>query len=55
MIMASFQDGAMKGVVRGNIDTAFIGEDASFNLPVGQLGMEGERNILMHGLEGLEN
>ena len=55
VIMASFQDGATKGVIRGDIDTAFIGEDAGFNLPVGQPGTEGERNILVHGLEGLEN
>ena len=55
MIMASFQNGAMKGVVRRDIDTAFIGEDAGFNLPVNQPGTEGEGNILVHGLEGLED
>ena len=55
MIMAPFKDGAAKGIIRGDINTAFIGEDASFDLPVGQLGVERERNILMHGLEGLED
>ena len=55
MIMASRKDGTVEGVVSGDIDTAFVGEDAGFNLPVGQPGMEGERNVLMHGLEGLEN
>ena len=55
MIVAPFKDGAAKGIVCGDIDTAFIGEDAGFDLPVGQLGAEGERNILMHGLEGLED
>ena len=55
MIVASRKNGVVEGVVGGDIDTAFIGEDASFNLPVGQLGTEGERNILVHGLEGLEN
>ena len=55
MIMAPLKDGTAKGIVRGNIDTAFIGEDAGFDLPVSQPGTEGERNILVHGLEGLEN
>ena len=55
MIMAPLKDGAAKGIVRGNIDMAFIGEDAGFDLPVGQPGTEGERNVLVHGLEGLEN
>ena len=55
MIMAPLKNGAAKGIIRGNIDTVFIGEDAGFDLPVSQPGMEGERDILMHGLEGLEN
>ena len=55
MIVAPFKDGVAKGIVCGDIDTAFIGEDAGFDLPVGQLGAEGERNILVHGLEGLED
>ena len=55
MVMASFENGAVKGVVYGDVDTAFVSEDAGFDLPVSQLGTEGERNVLMHGLEGLEN
>ena len=55
MIVASRKDGTAEGVVGGDIDAAFISEDAGFNLPVGQPGTEGERNILVHGLEGLEN
>ena len=35
VIMAALEDGVAELVVRGNIDTAFISEDASFNLPVG--------------------
>ena len=35
MIVASCKDGAAEGVVGGDIDTAFIGKDAGFNLPVG--------------------
>ena len=55
MIMASCEDSAAEGVVCRDIDTAFVGEDAGFDLPVGQPGMEGERDILVHGLKGLEN
>ena len=35
MVMAAFEDGAAKGVVRGDIDTALVSEDAGFDLPVG--------------------
>ena len=55
VIVAACKDGAAEGVISGDIDTAFIGEDAGFHLPVGQSGTEGERNILVHGLEGLED
>ena len=55
MIVAPRQDGVTKGVVCGDIDTAFVCEDAGFNLPVSQLGTEGKGNVLMHGLEGLED
>ena len=34
MIMAACENGAAKGIVRGDVDTAFVGEDASFNLPI---------------------
>ena len=55
VIVAAFKNGAAKGVIGRDIDTAFIGEDAGFDLPVGQPGMEGEGDIFMHGLEGLED
>ena len=35
VIMAALEDGTAEGVVRGDIDTAFVREDAGFNLPVG--------------------
>ena len=44
-----------KGVIIGNIDAALVGQDACFNLPVGKVGTEGKRDILVHGLEGLKN
>ena len=55
VIMAACKNGAAKGIVRGDVDTAFVGEDAGFNLPVSQPGTEGEGNVLVHGLEGLED
>ena len=55
MIMAAFEDGAAKGVICGDVDTAFVGKDARFDLPVSELRTEGERNVLMHGLESLED
>ena len=55
VIVATREDGAAEGVVGRDIDTAFIGEDAGLNLPVSEARTEGERNVLMHGLESLEN
>ena len=55
VIMVVFENGAAKGIISGDIDTAFVGKDAGFNLPVGESRTEGERNILMHRLEGLED
>ena len=53
--MAAFQDGVTEGVVCGNIDASFIREDAGLDLPIGQAGTEGKRNVFVHGLESLED
>ena len=55
VIMAPFQDGTSEGIIGGNIDTAFVGEDAGFDLPVGEARTEWERDVFMHGLESLED
>ena len=55
MIMAALEDGAAEGVVCGDVDTAFVREDAGFDSPVGEAGTEGKRNVLVHGLEGLKD
>ena len=55
MVVTSRKDGAAEGVVGGDINMALISEDAGFNLPVGQPGTEGKRDVLMHGLESLED
>ena len=53
--MASFKDGTAERLICGYVDTAFVCEDTGFDLPVGEAGAEGERNILVHGLECLED
>ena len=55
MIVAALEDGTAEGIVRGDIDTSFVSEDACFDLPVGEAGTEGERDVLVHGLESVEN
>ena len=55
MIMAACEDGAAKGVVRGDIDTAFVCENTCVNLPVSESGLEGKRDVFVHRLESLED
>ena len=55
VIVTALEDGAAEGVVCGDIDTTFISEDTSFNLPVSEARTEGERDVLVHGLESLED
>ena len=55
VIMAARENGAVKGVVCGDIDTALVYKDACLDLPVSELRTEGKRNVLMHGLESLED
>ena len=44
-----------EGVIIGNVDTALIGQDTCCNLPVGKAGVEGKRDVFIHGLEGLKD
>ena len=53
VVMTSFKDGMAEGVVSRDINTAFVGEDFHFNLPVGKTGVEWKGNILMHRLKCL--
>ena len=55
MVMATLENSVTEGVIIGDIDTTLVGQDARFDLPVGEVGTEGERDIIVHGLEGLEN
>ena len=53
MIMAALEDGTAEGVVGRDIYTTLIGKDAGFDLPVGEPGTKGERDVFVHGLESL--
>ena len=53
MVITSFKDGTEEGVVSRDVNTAFVGEDSHFNLPVGKMGAEWKGNILMHRLKCL--
>ena len=54
VIMALFKDGMADGVIIRDVDSAFVGEDAGFVLPVGEAGVESEGDGSVHGLEGLK-
>ena len=53
--MASFQNGVTQGVIGRDIDMTLIGQDTRFDLPVRESGAEGKGDILIHGLECLQN
>ena len=55
MVMAAFEDGAAEGVVHGDVDAALVREDAGLDLPISKAGSEGKRDVLVHGLESLED
>ena len=55
VIVAALEDRVVKGVIIWDVDVALVGWDASFDLPVREAGVEGEGNILVHRLEGLED
>ena len=53
VIMTAFKDGTVEGVISRDVDTAFVSEDSSFNLPISKAREEREGNILMHRLKCL--
>ena len=48
MVMATGKDGLPKRRVRGDVDTAFVGEDPLGILPVGRMRAEGGGNGFFH-------
>ena len=55
VVVTPLEDGAAEGVVRGDVDAAFVRKDACLDLPVGQARAKRQRNVLVHGLESLED
>ena len=55
VVVTSLENGVAEGVIVRDIDTTLVGQDACLDLPVGEVGTEGERDVLVHGLEGLED
>ena len=51
--MAALEDGAAEGIICRDIYATLISKDAGFDLPVGELGTKGERDVFLHGLESL--
>ena len=44
-----------EGFVVGDIDAALVGQDAHIDLPIRQVQAEGEGDVFIHGLKGLED
>ena len=55
VIVATLEDGTAEGVVCRDVDATFVSKDAGFDLPVSESGAEGERDVLVHRLESLED
>ena len=55
MVMAAGKDGAVEGVLRGNVDVTFVGQDMVIEFPIQEVGLEGSRNVLQGCLQVLEN
>ena len=55
VVMATLKNSVAEGIIGRDIDTALVGQDARVDLPVGEAGTEGEGDVVIHGLEGLED
>ena len=55
VVMATLENSVAEGIIGRDIYTALVGQDARFDLPVGEAGTEGEGDVVIHGLEGLED
>ena len=53
MVMAVDQNGFVEEIIRGNIDTALVGENALCVLPIQEMGAKGWRDGAVHRLECL--
>ena len=55
MIVAAGKDGTMEGVLRGDIDVTFVGQDVVIKLPIREVGAEGGGEVLQGRLQVLED
>ena len=55
MAMTVLKDGAVKGFIVQDVDMTLVSQDTSFNLPVREVGAEGEMDILVHRLQCLKD
>ena len=46
MVVAVGEDGAMEGVLWGDIDTTFVSQDMVIVFPIGEMGSEGSGDVL---------
>ena len=53
MVVAAGQNGFVEGKIGENVDVALVGENALCMLPIREMGVKGQRNKAMHGLECL--
>ena len=55
MVVAAGEDRATEGVLRGNVDVTFIGQDMVIKLPVRETRPEGSRNVFQRRLQVLQD
>ena len=55
VVVAAGEDGATEGVLRGDVDTTFVGQDVIVESPVGEAGSEGSGDVLQGCLQVLED
>ena len=55
MVMATGEDRAAEGVLRGNVDVTLVGQDVVIEFLVRETRLEGSENVLQGHLQVLEN
>ena len=55
MVMAAGKDGAMEGILWGNVDMTLIGQDMVIELPVREVRPEGSGDVLQGRLQVMED
>ena len=55
VVVATSKDGAAEGVLQGDVDATFVGQDSVIELPVGKARPEGSGDVLQGRLQVLED